>query len=55
MALDGSRSEYYRSRARIARAMAEKCAMPDIKRDYERVAEQYEQLAFQVEKRQIPD
>jgi hypothetical protein len=47
--LNGSRAEYYRGRARMIRALAEKSAAPDLKQEYERIAEQYEQLAREVE------
>lgn len=49
VALDGSRAEYYRGRARMVRTLAEKCSAPDLKQEYERIAEQYEQLAREVE------
>ena len=50
MALDGSGVEYYRARARLVRALAEKCSTPDLKQEYERIAAQYEQLASEVER-----
>ena len=49
LALDGSRIEYYRSRARMIRSLADKCSAAELKAEYERIAEQYEQLARDVE------
>jgi hypothetical protein len=47
--LDGSRVDYYRSRARMIRSLAEKSSVPEVKAEYERIADQYEQLARDVE------
>ena len=53
VAFEGSRAEYYRGRARMIRALAEKSAAPDIKQEYERIAQQYDQLANEVEVGQL--
>jgi hypothetical protein len=50
LALDGSQTRYYRSRAQMVRVLAETSSMPGLKEEYLRIAEQYEQLADQVEK-----
>ena len=47
--MDGTRAEYYRGRARQARDMAEHTRAPDLKREYELIAEQYEKLAQLIE------
>ena len=49
MAVDGSRAQYYRQRARYARDLAERTVMPELKEEYERIAAQYEKLAQQFE------
>lgn len=49
MALDGTRAEYYRTRARQARELAERTRASDLKREYTLIAEQYEKLAQLIE------
>jgi len=48
-ALDGSRAEYYRGRARMVRALAAACSTPAVKEEYLRIAAPHEQLATEVE------
>ena len=54
MAFDGSRAEFYRDQARRLHALAEACSLSDIKEQLERVAQQYEILARQVENGILP-
>jgi hypothetical protein len=48
MSFDGSRAEYYRSRAVEVRATAASCHAPEIKEQLEIVAQEYETLAKSV-------
>jgi hypothetical protein len=54
MTFDGARTQFYRDKARRVRAIAECCALPDIKEQLERIARQYETLAHQVETGSLP-
>ncbi len=49
MALDGTRADYYRARARQARDLAERTRVSDLKQEYELIAEQYEKLAHLID------
>jgi hypothetical protein len=49
LALDGSRAEYYREKARHVRALADNAVSPGLKQEYSEIAEQYDRLARQVE------
>jgi hypothetical protein len=49
MAFDGTRAEFYRDQARRIRAIAATCVSSDIKEQLERVANQYEALAYEVD------
>ena len=53
MAFDGSRGEFYRESAQRVRALVEKYETQEIRDIFERIAEQYEQLAQQVERGSI--
>ena len=50
MSLDGSRAEYYRSRADAVRETAMICRDPAIKAQLETVAKEYEALASLVDR-----
>lgn len=54
MAFDGSRVQFYRDKARQIRGLADACLLPDIKEQLERIAQQYEVLARQVETGSLP-
>lgn len=54
MAFDGSSAPFYRDQARRIRDLAAQCVTMDIKEQLERVAEQYETLARQVETGAVP-
>lgn len=49
MALDGSRAQYYRQCASELRAKADNSRYPDMKAQFEIMAEQWDALARQVE------
>jgi|KBSMisStandDraft_5_1062788.scaffolds.fasta_scaffold215940_2 hypothetical protein len=48
MAFDGSHAEFYRQQARRLRARAAAYTVPDIKQEFERLADQWERLADDV-------
>lgn len=50
MSFDGSRAEYYRSRAKAVREIAADCKDAAIKTQLETVAKEYESLALSVER-----
>ena len=49
MAFDGSRAEYYRERARQVRDIAQARKSPSIREQFETIAQQFDDLARDVE------